>query len=99
MEQKRVLTRRHLIRSFEMYDKPNVLSLGHLVDITTKGMMLISEKPLETDAIYQLRMHLPKEIDGGGHVDYRARALWGDESVKEDFLIQGLNWRISHPGL
>lgn len=97
MEQKRVLTRRHLIRSFEMYDKPTILSLGHLVDITTEGMMLLSENPLQTNTTYKLRMELPEEIDGCRHVDYHARAMWGEESVKEDFYNTGFKLQDVSP--
>ena len=56
MNEKRKLNRRHLIYYLRVFDRDTSILIGHLVDITAEGIMLISEDPIETDNIFQLKM-------------------------------------------
>jgi hypothetical protein len=55
----RSLKRRHLIYYLRVFDRSSGKLVGHLVDVTTQGMMLISEAPLPDEAEFELRMDLP----------------------------------------
>ena len=61
-EEGRALNRRHLIYYFlEVNDIGSGELLGHLVDITTKGIKLVSKHPIETGKKFKLQMLLPED--------------------------------------
>ncbi len=53
--------------------------VGHLGNLSSGGMLLIANRDLPEDALFQLRFNLPDEIDAaqpiitGGHVLWQAR--------------------------
>ena len=85
----RKMKRRHLIYYLRVFDRQTKEMLGHMVDVTPEGIMLISEKPIEVNKDFQLRMDLPMEIWGMEHLDFEARSLWGKRDVNPDFLNTG----------
>ena len=86
---KRRLKRSHLIYYLRVFDRVSNQILGHLVDITPEGAMLISEKPIPAGAQYQLRMILPTEIFGRDHLDFDAESLWSKRDINADFHDTG----------
>jgi len=48
MQEKRKLKRRHLIYYLRVFEKNADQPIGHMVDISDEGMMLISEDPAES---------------------------------------------------
>ena len=89
MENKRKLKRRHLIYYLRVFDQSNGQLIGHLVDITKEGLMLISEQPLITDKEYKFRMVLPTEILSRAEVNYTATVIWCKKDVNPDFYATG----------
>ncbi len=89
MENKRKLKRRHLIYYLRVFDYDTKDLLGHLVDITTEGIMLISEKPIPQDKNYRLLMTLPREISGVTEVSFQAKSKWSQKDVNPDFYDTG----------
>ncbi len=89
MNEKRKLKRRHLIYYLRVFDRKTNEILGHLVDITPEGVMLISEDPLPLEKDYQLRMLLPDDLLGRKHLDFDARSLWSRADVNPDFYDTG----------
>ena len=60
--EKRKIKRRHLIYYLRIFDTTTEKILGHLVDITPDGLMLISEEPIKPDTRFHLSMDMPAEI-------------------------------------
>lgn len=65
--------------------------LGFVIDISTKGMMLISETAMKTDRMYKLRMKLPPDIKGKDKkdsIEFSAVCRWSrpDEDNSNFFL-------------
>jgi hypothetical protein len=89
MENKRRLKRRHLIYYLRVFDHTNGQLIGHLVDITKEGLMLISEQPLIADKQYQFRMVLPAEILNKAELTYVATVIWCKKDVNPDFYATG----------
>lgn len=89
MEDKRKLKRRHLIYYLRVFNKKTDQLIGHLVDITTEGIMLISEEPIDTTAIFQLNMTLPANIEGNKQIAFKARSLWCKKDINPDFYNTG----------
>lgn len=89
MENKRKLKRRHLIYYLRVFDQSTGQLIGHLVDITKEGLMLISEQPLIPEKEYKFRMVLPTEILNKAEVSYTATVIWSKKDVNPDFYATG----------
>lgn len=92
-DNKRKMKRRHLIYYLRVFDVKTGQLIGHLVDITAEGVMLISDKPIETGKDYQFRMALPSEIFNTEELIFNAHSVWCRRDVNPDFFACGL--RIS----
>ena len=88
-EGRRALKRRHLIYYLEVYDEDSDKFLGHLVDITTQGIKLVSKKPIETEKIFSLRMNLPEGYFDDKVLTFKAKSLWSGNDVNPDFFDTG----------
>jgi len=91
MENKRRLKRRHLIYYLRVFDISNGQLVGHLVDITKEGLMLISEQALELDRAYSFRMVLPAEILNKAELNFSATVKWCKKDVNPDFYASGFS--------
>ena len=89
MHNKRRLKRIHLIYYLRVFDNETKRQIGHLVDITTEGIMLISEEPVPIDRHYSLNMQLPGNITGREEINFQARCLWCRKDFNPDFHVAG----------
>ena len=89
MAQERKLKRRHLIYYLRVYNRLNGELLGHLADITTHGIMIMSDKSIDVDKSFQLEMTLPEEVTGNRKIIFRAKSLWIKKDVNPDFYDTG----------
>jgi hypothetical protein len=89
MFEKRNLKRRHLIYYLRIMDKETNELVGHLVDITSEGIMLISEDQMEINKTFHFRMMLPKEIIGKEMLEFTATSLWSKKDINPDFYDTG----------
>ena len=77
MQEKRRLKRWHLIYHLRIYDQQTDSLVGHVVDITTEGLRVVSEWPIPTGRDFQLWMDLPDNDSAGTtRIWFRARSLW-----------------------
>jgi hypothetical protein len=88
-EDRRKFKRRYLMYYSRVFDRQTGSLLGHVVDITPEGIMLISEKPLEVNRQYKLRMELPDEITNRPKLDFDAHSVWNSKDVNPDFYDTG----------
>jgi hypothetical protein len=93
-QDKRKLKRRHLIYYLRVFNRLNNELLGHLVDLTSEGIMIIGERLLPAEMDYQLHMTLPEEIMGKNKVDFDAHAIWSRKDVDPSFF--GTGFRMIH---
>ena len=63
--------------------------MGHLVNITTEGIMLISEKPIQTGKVYKLKMMLPRKILDYEEIVFEAKSIWCDNDINPAFYDTG----------
>ena len=89
LQDKRKLKRRHLIYYLRVFSMPAAELLGHLVDITPEGIMIIGEKPIPVDQDYQLHMDLPAEIMGKDRIEFSAHSKWSNKDVDPSFFGTG----------
>jgi hypothetical protein len=88
-DDKRRLKRRHLIYYLPVYDRKTDNLIGHVVDLTSDGIMTIHENPVEIDVDFQLRMNLPAEMGEKMSISFDARSLWSLQDANPDFYSTG----------
>ena len=89
MNDKRTLKRRNLIYYLEVFERENGLLAGHLVDVTTEGIMLLSEKPVEVGAKFRFRMTLPEFMEESGDIEFKGICAWSKRDVNPDYCLVG----------
>ncbi len=76
MENKRKQERKELNQTIPVQDVINGLIIGELVNITTNGMMVISNEHIETNSIFQFSLQLPRPLDGQDSIALGVDCLW-----------------------
>jgi len=85
----RILKRRHLIYYLEVHDDATDRLLGHLVDLTTRGVGLVSKEPIELGKVFTLRMNLPEGYFQEKVLRFTATSKWSNNDVNPDFYDTG----------
>ena len=94
---KRQLKRAHLIYYLRIFDTDTGINIGHLVDITTQGIMIISEEPLPSGKDFSFRMQLPATITGREEINFKAHCLWCKKDFNPDFYVSGFQIKKISP--
>ncbi len=69
--------------------------IGFLIDISSNGMMIMSESPLTVEKFYRLKMKFPscRKIQESGavqEVEFTARCIWiKQDEDNEEFYLAG----------
>ncbi len=85
----RGVERRHLVFYLRVFDGMSSKVIGHIVDISSKGLMLICDNPVAVNENYRLRMRLPAEIADKDEILINATSRWCKQDVNPDFFITG----------
>ena len=88
-EDKRKILRRHLVFYLRVFDGMSSRILGQLVNVSPRGVMLISDRPIQENQEYRLRMRLPHEIAGRSELTFEASCRWCTQDSNPDFFIAG----------
>lgn len=79
----------YLVYYLRVFDGIGRNILGHLVDISEKGVLLICDKPLEVNADYRLRMCLPTPMKDRDEVIFAATSRWCKSDANPGFYLVG----------
>ncbi|NOZ51549.1 MAG: hypothetical protein GXP08_00170 [Gammaproteobacteria bacterium] len=79
----------NLVSHLRLVKAENNDLLGHLVDLTTEGIMMISENPIPLEQTYNLRMQIPTENEMTRMVALTALSLWTKKDVNPNFHDTG----------
>ncbi|MEN8200451.1 MAG: PilZ domain-containing protein [Thermodesulfobacteriota bacterium] len=88
-KEKRRITRRHLVFYLRVFDGMSSRVLGHMIDISQSGLMLLSDEPVAVNEEHRLRMGLPWEIAGSEEVVFNAVSRWCRPDENPDFFMSG----------
>ncbi len=83
------MKRRHLLYYLQVSNGDTGGQMGHLVDITTEGLMLVSERPLELNKVHRIRIDLPTGVFGKDRLEFYAKSLWSKPDINPDFFDTG----------
>ncbi|WP_455210762.1 PilZ domain-containing protein [Kaarinaea lacus] len=82
-----------LVNNLRVFNAETNEILGHLVNVTTEGIMLISETPLAVDMEFQLKMAIP--MDGNkAEIELDARSIWTKADDDPHFYKSGLQFTL-----
>jgi hypothetical protein len=89
MDRSRVQKRRHLIYYLEVHDVESGKILGNLVDISTRGIKLVSEEKIPVDRNFVLKLRLPEGYFKENEIHFAGKSLWSAKDVNPDFFATG----------
>jgi hypothetical protein len=92
MSDRRTLHRRHLIYYLKVFDKTTDELLGHLVDITEEGLMIVSENCVDPGKVIKLKMSLPREIEDKEEIEFKAQSMWCRKDVNPSLFGVGFKF-------
>ncbi len=91
--EKRKYARRKLIYYLKVFDKKNSEQIGNLVDITSAGMMLISEDAIPTGRLFEFKIELPQKMDGTESIDVQAQSMWSKNDINPVLFDSGFQFK------
>jgi hypothetical protein len=83
--------RTKLIYHLRVFDARRKRLLGHMVNITPIGLMLIGENPLPVGKKFSLRMDLPRNLMVDTHLTFSAESKWCEKDQNGDFYSVGFS--------
>ena len=86
---KRDLKRHYLIYYLRVFNRENGEVLGHLVDITTKGIMIMRDSPIEVGGNYSMRLRWRNSAGKLQLADFEGVCRWCRPDVNPDFYGAG----------
>jgi PilZ domain len=87
-EQRKVV-RRHLVFYLRVFDGMSSRVVGHLMDISTNGLMILSDESMAVNEEYRLRMRLPWKMAGSDEIVFGATSRWCRPDENPDFFMTG----------
>ncbi|MEW8353282.1 MAG: PilZ domain-containing protein [Candidatus Thiodiazotropha sp.] len=94
---RRTVRRRHLIYYLRVWQVDQNIPIGHVVDINTGGLMLISEKAVPTGEEMQLEIRLPDPQGELKPVSFTAICRWSDRDINSAFYDSGFEFIDKSP--
>ncbi len=85
----RMLRRHYLIYYLRVFDRETGVVIGHLVDITPKGIMIIRDAPIEVGTELHLRLRWRNSSGRLQMADFTGECRWCKPDVNPDFYGAG----------
>lgn len=92
-EPHRANERTRLVYYLRVFDADTGLLLGHVANISTGGIKLVSHDPPELNRAYMLKLILPKEVSGRSELLFAVKSCWAEPDSNPDFIITGFSFR------
>ncbi|GAB4338883.1 MAG: hypothetical protein Kow0089_11170 [Desulfobulbaceae bacterium] len=87
--EQRGLSRHHLIYYLRVFDGMSSRVVGHIVDISPGGIMLITDEPISPQEEYRLRMRFPGSGNEKRELVLDAVCRWCRQDENPEFYIAG----------
>jgi hypothetical protein len=79
-----------LTNYLRVFDRNTERLVGHVADLTTEGLMLISEQPLAMNVTYDLKMDIPAAEQETVVIVFSARSVWSKPDINPHFYDTGM---------
>ena len=97
MAEKRNIERKSLIYYLQVSDRNTNEFMGNLVDITTKGALILSEIPIELNTVLQLKLELPDDDEISVEIEFDAICVRCYQEDNPAFYYNGLCFEKINP--
>ena len=87
--EQRKLQRRNFILDIEVMDRIKDIVLGDLGDITTEGLMLVTDDPVVENELFKMKIRLPDETDEKLEFFFDALSVRCQKTIHEKIYITG----------
>ena len=78
--ERRQIKRRHLIYYLMVVDAETDQKIGFLVDITTSGIMMMTDAPVAIGSVREMKMFVRSELSSCDSLQFRAECRWCEKS-------------------
>lgn len=89
-DEQRILKRHHLVYYLRVYDNTSSRVVGHVVDISPQGVMLITDEPLVPGEDQRLCMRFPGMSSSRDELIFDAICRWCRPDENPAFYLVGL---------
>jgi c-di-GMP-binding flagellar brake protein YcgR len=96
-KQKRKEDRKELIYYLELSEKVSGNTIGRIVDITTGGILMISETPADVGKVYDMVLQLPEKIDDVESIPVKIRCVRIEKDPHSHYHYSGYQFRDLEP--
>lgn len=90
--EKRRIKRHHLPYYLQVHNKVNGKIIGYIVNISQKGMMLVSKHPVLIHAMFELQIRLPAPINEKNVINFDALSHWCHPDVTPGCFDTGFSF-------
>ncbi len=90
--EKRNFKRWQLIFYLRVFERDTGSLLGHIIDVSEGGMMLISEQPLPIDQPFHVYLEVPQDTGPRQHIECEVHSLWSNNDINPDFYDTGFRF-------
>lgn len=87
--EKRKVERKYLVFYLRVFDGMSTKVLGHIINLSSRGIMLLSDNAIPVNEEYRLRMRLPTDICERGDLLFTATSRWSKQDANPDFYLTG----------
>ncbi len=84
--------RKYFKQFFAIFDRADNRLVGHLMDISPEGMMMISREEVKKGVTQKLRIALPEKINGSGWLTIDARGVWAKKQEEPECYYTGFEF-------
>jgi len=89
MQDRRKFKRRQVTYYLKVYDQTSGELIGHLVDISPGGVMLLGMDPCPVGNNFEMKIILPAEILGKTELFLNAECKWSARDINPDYYDSG----------
>jgi hypothetical protein len=89
MDERRNRKRVYVMFYSRIRDRRTGELVGHLVDLTAEGALVVSEAPVEAGTLLPLQMELPDDISTRQFLKFDAQVAWCRKDVDPSFYDMG----------
>ena len=97
MDERRTRKRVYMLFYSRIRDRQTGSLIGHLVDLTPAGLLMVSETPVEVGRVCHLQLELPEDISDRQFLRFDALAAWCRPDVDPSFYDLGFELRDVSP--
>jgi hypothetical protein len=91
MQEQRHCTRKVANEILIIADQITGNHIGRVVNISSEGLMLLSDEPIVTGSVYQLDLLLPNPQNNQEKISFAAEAVWCTEASQPESFWSGFH--------